>query len=47
MSVDRIHDLVRDGRITPTQGADLMMLRRQIAWHRLPWWERLLRGLFA
>lgn len=35
-----IHDHVREGRITPDQGADLLELRRHLRWKRRPWWER-------
>jgi hypothetical protein len=38
-----IHDLVRQGRITPAQGALLLQLRAEIAYARKPWWERWLR----
>lgn len=35
-----IHSMVRDGRITPEQGALLLEYRRLLAWKRRPWWER-------
>lgn len=35
-----IHDMVRDGRITPREAALLLEFRRMLAWRRLPWWER-------
>jgi hypothetical protein len=47
MSIDRIHDLVRSSRITPSDGALLLELRRVIAWRRLPWWKRLLHALWS
>lgn len=37
-----IHDLVREGRITPADGALLLELRRELAWRRKPRWERAL-----
>ena len=37
-----IHDMVRDGRVTAEQGAQLLDLRRQILWHRKPVWKRVL-----
>ncbi len=43
MSVDRIFAMVREGRATPKQGAMLLQLRRELAWRRLPWWDRALR----
>lgn len=42
-----IHDLVRTGAITPSQGADLLEFRRQLAWYRRPWWQRLLIRLLV
>jgi len=51
MSVSRIMDLVREGKITTAQGALLMELRRRIAWSRRPLWYRagavMLRALFG
>jgi hypothetical protein len=44
-AVWRIHDLVRDGRISAHDGAMLLELRRLIAWRRLPWWKRWLHIL--
>ena len=38
--VSLVHQLVREGRVTPDQGAMLLEFRRQIAWSRLPWWQR-------
>lgn len=40
IGVQRIHDLVREGRITAGQGSDLLELRRLLRWRRRPWWER-------
>jgi hypothetical protein len=37
-----ILDLTRSGRITPSDGAALLEMRRLLAWRQLPWWERLL-----
>lgn len=46
-AVQRVHDLVREGRISAHDGAMLLELRRQIAWRRLPWWVRWLDILMA
>jgi hypothetical protein len=42
-----IHDLVRSGRITAAQGAELIAYRRLLAWKRKPWWERLVLVLMG
>ena len=39
-AVQRIHDAVRVGNLTPEQGAYLLDVWRQIQWKRRPWWER-------
>lgn len=43
VSVQRIHDLVRDGHITPAQGVLLLELREDIKRRRKPWWSKVLR----
>ena len=42
MTVSRILDLTRTGRLSPEDGAMLFELRRMIAWRRRPWWQRWL-----
>lgn len=40
--IARIHDMVRHGVLTPEQAAELLWLRRLIAYKALPWWHRAL-----
>lgn len=40
MTVSRILDLTRTGRLSPETGAILLELRHRIAWCRRPWWQR-------
>ena len=42
MTVSRILDLTRTGRISPETGALLLELRQRIAWRSRPWWQRAL-----
>lgn len=39
-AVQRIHDLVREGRITPADGATLLELREELRLRRRPWYVR-------
>lgn len=42
-----IRDLVFSGGITAVQAAWLYEVRRQLAWRRLPWWDRLITRLLG
>lgn len=42
-----IIELVHSGRITAADGAFLLELRRELAWRRLPWWDRLITRLLG
>jgi hypothetical protein len=44
--VQRVHDHVREGRITPAQGAMLLELREELRLRRRPWWRRALSFLW-
>lgn len=46
-AVQRIHDLVRMGRITPSDGAWLLQLREDLRRARRPWWRKLLEALLG
>ncbi len=39
-AVQRIHDLVREGRMSPATGAYLLELRRELRWRRRPWYAK-------
>lgn len=41
-----IHDMARQGRITASQAAWLLELRRELAWRRRPWWDKTLTIMF-
>jgi len=43
----KIRELVHSGRITAADGAQLLDLRRLLAWRRRPWWDRLITGLLG
>jgi hypothetical protein len=43
LSVQIIHDMVRNGRMTAHVGAMLLQLRAELKYARKPWWERALR----
>jgi len=40
--VQKIHDLVREDRITAEQGAWLLQLREELRLARRPWWQKAL-----
>lgn len=46
MSFYQLSELVRQGKITTDQAADLIELRRRIRWNRKPWWERAAAALW-
>jgi hypothetical protein len=43
----KIRELVHSGRITAADGAQLLELRRMLAWRRRPWWDRLITWLLG
>lgn len=45
MSVQDIHDLVRNGRMTAADGARLLEYRAELAWKREPLWFRIVSRL--
>lgn len=44
--VSAVHDMVREGRITPAEGATLLQLREELRLARRPWWQKFLSFLY-